>query len=343
MFMRISFEEEKELITKILLSLGVPEDRARITAEVLAEGDLRGFSSHGILRLPYIVRALQRGTILSSSEVKIVRETPATALVDGGHTLGHYVAYCAMRIAIEKAKNMGVSAVGVNNSNHFGIAGYYAEMAMREGMIGIVATTTDALVHPWGGAEPVLGTNALAIGIPSDPPVLLDMATSVAARGKIVQAAKEGKPIPLGWAVDEEGNPTADPVKALKGALSPFGGVKGYGLGLVLEILAGPLVGAAAGKDVVGTLEPVSGFCTKGDLMIVLNPSAFVDFHDFQIQTRRFIEQVKSCRKAPGVQRIMIPGEPEYEERKKRLIEGITISDEVWSEIETIKSELGIK
>jgi len=341
--MRISFEEEKELITKILLSLGVPEDRARITAEVLAEGDLRGFSSHGILRLPYIVRALQRGTILSSSEVKIVRETPATALVDGGHTLGHYVAYCAMRIAIEKAKNMGVSAVGVNNSNHFGIAGYYAEMAMREGMIGIVATTTDALVHPWGGAEPVLGTNALAIGIPSDPPVLLDMATSVAARGKIVQAAKEGKPIPLGWAVDEEGNPTADPVKALKGALSPFGGVKGYGLGLVLEILAGPLVGAAAGKDVVGTLEPVSGFCTKGDLMIVLNPSAFVDFHDFQIQTRRFIEQVKSCRKAPGVQRIMIPGEPEYEERKKRLIEGITISDEVWSEIETIKSELGIK
>jgi L-2-hydroxycarboxylate dehydrogenase (NAD+) len=341
--MRIDFEEEKRLITKILLSLGVPEDRARITAEVLAEGDLRGFSSHGILRLPYIVRALKRGTILPSSEVKIVRETPATALVDGGHTLGHYVAYYAMKVAIEKARNMGVSAVGVTNSNHFGIAGYYAEMAMRERMIGIVTTTTDALVHPWGGAEPVLGTNALAIGIPSDPPVLLDMATSVAARGKIVQAAKEGKPIPLGWAVDEEGNPTTDPLKALKGALSPFGGVKGYGLGLVLEILAGPLVGAAAGKDVIGTLEPVSGFCTKGDLMIVLNPSAFVDYHNFQIQTRRFIEQVKSCKKAPGVQRIMIPGEPEYEERKKRLVEGIIIPDEVWSEIETIKSELGIK
>ena len=289
------------------------------------------------------MRALKRGTILPSSEVKIVRETPATALVDGGHTLGHYVAYYAMKVAIEKAKNMGVSAVGVTNSNHFGIAGYYAEMAMRERMIGIVTTTTDALVHAWGGAEPVLGTNALAVGIPSDPPVLLDMATSVAARGKIVQAAKEGKPIPLGWAVDEEGNPTTDPLKALRGALSPFGGVKGYGLGLVLEILAGPLVGAAAGKDVIGTLEPVSGFCTKGDLMIVLNPSAFVDYHNFQIQTRRFIEQVKSCKKAPGVQRIMIPGEPEYEERKKRLVEGIIIPDEVWSEIETIKSELGIK
>ena len=341
--MRITFEEEKELISKILLSLGVPPDRARVTAEVLAEGDLRGFSSHGILRLPYIVRAIKRGTILPSSEVKIVRETPATALIDGGHTLGHYVAYLAMQVAIEKAKNVGVSAVGVKNSNHFGIAGYYAEMAMKEGMIGIVATTTDALVHPWGGAEPVLGTNALAVGIPSDPPVLLDMATSAAARGKIVQAMKEGKSIPLGWAVDEEGNPTTDPAKALRGALSPFGGAKGYGLGFVLEILAGPLVGAAAGRDVVGTLEPVSGFCTKGDLMIVINPLAFVDLQSFQAQTRKFIEQVKNSRRAPGFERIMIPGEPEYEERRRRLAEGIVISDEIWSEIESIKSELGIK
>jgi L-2-hydroxycarboxylate dehydrogenase (NAD+) len=341
--MRISFDEEKELISKILLSLGVPEDRGKVTAEVLAEADLRGFSSHGILRLPYIVRAIKRGTILPSAEIKIVQETPATALVDGGHSLGHYVAYLAMQIAIQKAKAVGISAVGVRNSNHFGIAGYYAEMAMREGMIGIVTTTTDALVHPWGGAEPVLGTNALAVGIPSDPPVLLDMATSVAARGKIVQAAKEGKRIPLGWAVDEEGNPTTDPVRALRGALSPFGGAKGYGLGFVLEILAGPLVGASAGREVVGTLEPVSGFCTKGDLMIVINPSAFVDPQNFQALTRKFIEEVKNSRKAPGVQRIMIPGEPEYEERKRRLAEGITIPEEVWSEIENLKCELGVK
>jgi L-2-hydroxycarboxylate dehydrogenase (NAD+) len=341
--MRIGFDEEKRLISNILLSLGVPEERAKVTAEVLAEGDLRGFSSHGILRLPYIVRAIRRGTILPASEVKIVREAPATALIDGGHTLGHYVAYRAMQIAIEKARAAGVSAVGARNSNHFGIAGYYAEMAMKEGMVGIVTTTTDALVHPWGGAEPILGTNALAIGIPSDPPVLLDMATSVAARGKIVQAAKEGKPIPLGWAVDEEGNPTADPVRALKGALSPFGGAKGYGLGFVLEILAGPLVGAAAGRGVVGTLEPISGFCTKGDLMVVINPLAFVDPQSFQALTRKFIEEVKNSRKAPGVQRIMIPGQPEYEERKRRLAEGIPIPEEVWSEIKSIISELNLK
>lgn len=340
--MRISFEEEKELISAILLKLGTPEEPAKITAEVLAEGDLRGFSSHGLLRLPYIVRAIRRGTILPKAEVRVVRETPSTALVDGGHGLGHYVAYRAMRVAIEKAKARGVSAVGVRNSNHFGIAGYYAEMAMREGLIGIVITTTDALVHPWGGAEPILGTNALSIGIPSNPPVLLDMATSVAARGKIVQAAKERRRIPPDWAVDEQGNPTTDPEKALKGALSPFGGPKGYGLALVLEILAGPLVGMAAGKEVVGTLEPVAGFCTKGDLMLALHPHAFVDPEEFQNRTERFLREVKGSRRAPGFERIMLPGEPEFEERERRLKEGIPISDEVWAEIEELRKEFSV-
>jgi len=338
----LTFEQEKAIIRTLLQKLGASGEEATATAEVLAEGDLRGFASHGLLRLPYILRALKRGTIIAKAEVKVVRETPATALIDGGHGLGHYVAARAMRLAIEKAKRQGVAAVGVYNSNHFGIAGYYAELAMREGLIGIVTTTTDALVHPWGGVEPLIGTNALAIGIPTEPPVLLDMAMSVAARGKLVKAMKEGKPIPENWAIDSGGKPTTDPAKGLKGALSPFGGPKGYALAFVLELLAGPIVHAKAGKKVKGTLEPVEGFCTKGDFMIAIDPKAFVAQEEFRDRAREFIEQVKSSRKAPGVEEIMAPGEPEQKTRERRLQEGIPIADEVWTELEQIAKELRV-
>jgi len=337
-----TFEQEKPIIRALLQKLGVSEEQAGATAEVLAEGDLRGFASHGILRLPYILRALKRGTIVAKAKVEVMRETPATALINGGHGLGHYIATRAMRIAIEKAKKQGVAAVGVYNSNHFGIAGYYAELAMREGLIGIVTTTTDALVHPWGGVEPLLGTNALAIGIPSKPPVLLDMAMSVAARGKLVKAMKEGKSISESWAIDSEGRPTTDPKKGLAGALSPFGGVKGYGLAFMLELLAGPLVGAAAGKEVHGTLEPVEGFSTKGDFMIAIDPATFGSVDEFNARVQKFVTQLKESRKAPGIEEILVPGEPEFRIREKRLQEGIPISDEVWAELEQIAKELGV-
>lgn len=340
--MILTFEQEKTIIRALLEKLGASSEEASATAEVLAEGDLRGFGSHGLLRLPYIMRALKRGTIIANAEVKVIRETPATALIDGGHGLGHHVATRAMRIAIEKAKKQGVATVGVCNSNHFGIAGYYAELAMREGLIGIVTTTTDALVHPWGGVEPLLGTNALAIGIPSKPPVLLDMAMSVASRGKLVKAMKEGKSISESWAIDSEGRPTTDPKKGLAGALSPFGGVKGYGLAFMLEVLAGPLVGAAAGKEVHGTLEPVEGFSTKGDFMIAIDPAALGSVDEFKARVQKFVTQLKESRKAPGVEEILVPGEPEFRTREKRLREGIPIADEVWVELKRIAGGLGI-
>jgi L-2-hydroxycarboxylate dehydrogenase (NAD+) len=153
---------------------------------------------------------------------------------------------------------------------------------------------------------------------------------------------KEGKHIPEGWAIDSGGRATTDPKKALDGALSPFGGVKGYGLAFVLELLAGPLVGAAAGKEVQGTLEPVKGFCTKGDFMIVIDPAAFVPADEFKARVQKFVAQLKSSRKAPGIEEILVPGEPEFRTREKRLREGIPIADEVWAEIEQIAKELGV-
>lgn len=341
--MILSFEQEKSIIRNLLLKLGAGQEEAEITADVLAEGDLRGFASHGLLRLPYIIRGIRRGKIIPKAEIKVVKETPAVALIDGGHGLGHYVAVCAMKLAIEKAKKQGIGAVGVYNSNHFGIAGYYAEMATRESLIGLVTTTTDPLVHPWGGVEPLLGTNALAVGIPAYPyPILLDMAMSVAARGKLVEAMKKSETIPEGWAIDSEGRPTTDPKKGLEGALSPFGGVKGYGLALILELLAGPLVGAEAGRKVQGTLEPVDKFCTKGDFMIAIDPAAFVKLEEFKTKVNDFVTELKTSRKAPGVQEILVPGEPEFRTREKRLRDGIPIADEVWAEIKEIAEELGV-
>lgn len=340
--MILTFEQEKAVVRALLEKLGASGEEANATAEVLAEGDVRGFASHGILRLPYILRAIKRGTIIVKANVKVVKETPATALIDGGHGLGHYIATRAMKLAIEKAKKQGIAAVGVFNSNHFGIAGYYAELATREGLIGIVTTTTDALVHPWGGVEPLLGTNALAIGFPTEPPVLLDMAMSVAARGKLVDAMKKGQNIPEDWAIDSEGRPTTDPEKGLKGALSPFGGPKGYALAFVLELLAGPLVRAGVGKGVDGTLEPVKGFCTKGDFMIAVDPSAFVSPKEFKERVKDYVTEIKASKKAPSVQEIMVPGEPEQKAREKRLREGIPIADEVWADLEQVAKELKV-
>ncbi|HID60807.1 MAG TPA: Ldh family oxidoreductase [Hadesarchaea archaeon] len=340
--MILTFEQEKFVIRELLKALGAGEDEANATAEVLTEGDLRGFASHGLLRLPYILRALKRGTIVPKADVKVVNETPATALIDGGHGLGHHIATIAMRLAIKKAKKQGITAVGVFNSNHFGIAGYYAELAMRDGLVGIVTTATDALVHPWGGVEPFLGTNALAVGFPTEPPVLLDMAMSVAARGKLVNAVKKGKKVPEGWAIDSDGRPTTDPAEGLKGALSPFGGPKGYALAFVLELLAGPLVRAGVGKEVHGTLEPVKKFCTKGDFMTAIDPSAFVPLKEFKARVRDYVEQIKMSKKAPGVEEIVIPGEPEQKIREKRLRDGIPIADEVWAELEQLARGLGV-
>jgi L-2-hydroxycarboxylate dehydrogenase (NAD+) len=341
--MLLKFEDEKKLIFGLLQQLGASKDESNTTAEVLAEGDLRGMGSHGILRLPYILRSIKRGTIVPRAEVKIVRETPATALLDGGHGFGQWVGRKAMELAIKKAKGQGIATVGASNTNHFGIAGYYAELAVKEELVGVVTTTTDPLVHPWGGVEPVLGTNALAIGIPTEPPVLLDMAMSMAARGKLVNAMKQGKAIPEGWAIDGKGRPTANPAEGLKGALSPFGGVKGYGLAFILELLAGPLVGAEAGKRVHGTLEPVERFSTKGDLMIAIDPGVFTSLEEFRHRAGDFISEVKNSKKVAGVVEILVPGEPEFRTREKRLREGIPIPDKVWNDVRQTAEKCGLK
>ena len=256
------------------------------------------------------------------------------AIINGNHKFGHVVTYTAMELAIEKAKETGIGVVGVHDSNHFGVAGYYSDMAIMEDMIGIVIANTEPAVAPIGGKEPIIGTNPIAIGIPSNKHyVSVDMATSASARGKLLEAKRKGEMIPENVALDVDGNPTIDPEAALKGSILPFGAHKGYALSFMIEILAGPLVRAAFGKQVTGTANPEK-MCTKGDLVMALDPSKFSDIDTFKEEVDEFINEVK------GSGNVFIPGDMEVRNIKDRKENGIAIDNVLMDQIIAISKEV---
>jgi L-2-hydroxycarboxylate dehydrogenase (NAD+) len=241
-----------------------------------------------------------------------------------------------MELAIEKAKETGIGMVGIHDSNHFGVAGYYSDMAINQDMIGIVTTNTEPAVAPIGGKIPILGTNPIAIGIPSHKHyVSVDMATSASARGKLLEAARRGEEIPENVALDCEGRPTIDPQEALKGSILPFGAHKGYALAFMIEILAGPLVKAAFGTGVKGTANP-SEMCTKGDLMMAIDPSQMGDLDIFKDQVDALIGEIKST------DNVFIPGDMEVMNIKKHQSNGIEIDDKLCQQFKDISEELNI-
>lgn len=334
--MKITAEQEKAIITKILTELDVDPEHAEIVAEVTLDADLKGFTSHGIGRFPQYIKGLNSGTINPKGEIDIESETVSTALINGNHLFGHMVAYKGMELAIKKARETGIGMVGIHDSNHFGVAGYYSDMAIMEDMIGIVTANTEPAVAPIGGKEPILGTNPIAIGIPSNKHyVSVDMATSASARGKLLEAIRRGEKIPENVALDADGRPTIDPEEALKGSILPFGAHKGYALAFMIEIMAGPLVKAAFGKGVTGTANP-EVMCTKGDLMIAIDPSKMVDLEFFKNQVDEFIAEVKST------ENVFIPGDMEVRNVKRHWDEGIEIDDKLYQQFEDIAADLDL-
>lgn len=331
--MKITPEQELSLIIDILTHLDVPSEEASIIAEVTLDADLKGFTSHGIGRFPQYIKGLEVGTIKPQTEVTVEKESAATARVNGNHGFGHVVTYRSMEMAIQKAKETGIGMVGIHNSNHFGVAGYYSDMAIMEDLIGIVIANTEPAVAPIGGKEPILGTNPLAIGIPSDSHyVSVDMATSASARGKLLESKRKGESIPPNVALDADGNPTTDPVEALKGSILPFGAHKGYALSFMIEIMAGPLVNASYGKAVTGTANP-EVTCTKGDLITAIDPSKFVEMDDFKRDVDEFIAEIKAT---PNV---MIPGDFEVRNVKTHQEEGIPLDDTLVEQLREIATK----
>ncbi|HOI40248.1 MAG TPA: L-sulfolactate dehydrogenase [Methanobacterium sp.] len=334
--MKITAEQELSLIMEMLTHMDVPNEDASIVAEVTLDADLKGFSSHGLGRFPQYVKGLKVGTIKPKSEITVEKESGATALLNGNHSFGHVVTYRAMEMAMKKAKDTGIGLVGVHNSNHFGVAGYYTDMAIMEDLIGIVIANTEPAVAPIGGKEPILGTNPLAIGMPSQSHyVSVDMATSASARGKLLEAKRRGEMIPENVALDAHGRPTIDPLEALKGSILPFGAHKGYALAFMIEIMAGPLVNASYGKSVTGTANP-EVMCTKGDLIAAIDPSKFVDMEDFKNQVDDFINEIKAT---PNV---FIPGDMEVRNVKQHQEEGMSLDDNLVEELKEITSKLDL-
>jgi len=307
---------------------GIRADEAATTAEALVSADARGKHSHGLLRLPRFVRGIEHGNVDPDGEIEVVRDGGAAARMSGGSRLGPVVAWEATGEAIARADEYGVGAVGVHDGNHLGMLGYYTDQVRRDGYVGIAMTNTEPAMAPHGGADAVLGTNPIAISIPTDPPFNLDMSTASIARGTVLRAKENGESLPEGVALDPDGDPTTDPAAALSGVIRPFDAAKGAGLALAVEILAGGLVGAAMGEAVTGTYHTEDP-CTKGDLFLVLDPDVLAG-PGFVERANDFVADLKTGRRAAGVTEIRLPGEASVAAADASTV---TVDEDVWNEV----------
>lgn len=330
--MQIDREHAEAIATKAFRTKGLQVDDASLVADVLVTADASGKSSHGLLRLPRYVRGIEHGNVNPEGAIEIVRESGATATIDGGSRPGPVVAATAMGEAMDRADEFGIGAVGVHNSNHLGMLGYYTQKARSEGYIGVGMTNTEPAMPPYGGAEPVLGTNPIAIGLPTEPPFNLDMSTSAIARGTVLKEKEADGTIPDDVALDADGEPTTDPEAALDGTILPFGGPKGSGLAIAVEVLAGGLVGAAMGRDVTGTYHTEDS-CTKGDLFLAIDPTAFAG-DGFVEQASSFLSNLKDEPTAAGVDSIRLPGEAALE--RERDATTVSVGDDLWGTVRSI-------
>lgn len=343
-------DDLKDYVIRFLRNYKVSEEDASIVAEVLVSADMRGVESHGVIRLDtYYGSRLRKGLIDPSSPLKILNETAATIAYDADTSLGQVAGYRAMQRCIEKADENGACMVTIRNSNHYGIAGYYAMMALPHDMIGISFTNAQPLVAPTYGRTAILGTNPIAVAAPagSNRPFVLDMATSIVPIGRITVYQKAGKQIPEGWGVDKEGLITTDPSAVLAGgALMALGGTdimrgyKGYGLALMVDIFSGVLSGAAFGKDVgrPGTNRPAD----VGHFFAALKIEAFRPIDEFKRDMDALLDQLKDAPKAAGEDRIYIAGEKEFELADRYAREGVPLMGEVVKGLKQVGSEVGV-
>ncbi|MGL6298788.1 MAG: L-sulfolactate dehydrogenase [Methanobacteriaceae archaeon] len=334
--MKITADNEKSLVKEMLTKMGVIEENAEIVAEATLDADLKGFTSHGIGRFHQYIHGIDQGVIKKDCKITVDKETPAMALINGNSLFGQVVAYKAMMMAIEKAKKVGIAAVGTYNANHFGVTGFYSDLAIRNDMIGIVIANTEPAIAPLGGKKPILGTNPIAISIPGEETyIAVDMATSASARGKLLEAKRKGEKLPDGVALDKDGNPTNDPETALEGSILPFGAHKGYALAFMIELLTGPLVNAGFGTGVTGTTNH-SVNCTKGDLFIVIDPNVFVGIDKFKKETEEFVDEIRN------EENTFVPGDLEVARIAKAEEEGMSIDTNLYKQLKEICDDLGI-
>ncbi|MGE5481371.1 MAG: Ldh family oxidoreductase [Bacteroidota bacterium] len=335
-----------EFCEQVFRKAGLTAAHAQIMADSLVDANLRGVDSHGVVRIPVYLDRLKSGAAKSCPEISVVAETPATALVDADCAMGQVASVYATDLAIRKAKKAGMGFVSIRNSEHFGAAAYYGLRAARQGLIGFAGSNTTAGMAAWGGAEPILGNNPFAIVAPAGEeypnPIVVDMATSVVAWGKILIAKGKGEKIPTHWALDCHGAPTDDPEAALSGVLLPFGEHKGFGIALAVEILTGVLSGANFGKSVPHMYNDLDRPLYSGQFVAALDVEAFMPLATFKARLDEVVRQLHGSRPAKGFDRVYVPGEIEFERAEERRAAGIPLSDTVIGELSEKGRELGI-
>jgi len=345
---RIPVKKLKTIYFEIFKKLFLTDEDALIISDNLIQNDLRGVYSHGIMRLPILVENIERKIINPRAKIKVVKDFKGTALIDGNNGIGQVISWKAMDIALKKAKEYGVSGVGVFHSNHSNLMATYAMKALEQDMIGFyLSVGSSNIMAPYGGYDARLGNNPFGIAIPTGSmwefPIVLDMACSKNAMGWVMLAVKEGKKsIPKDFALDNMGNPTTDPKEALHGTLLPFGGYKGYGLAIIVGVLGSILTSGAIGEDFNNLIEEVSHEQNIGHFMGAIDIGRFIKIDEFKRRIDKLIMYLKSSRKLKNIKKIYVPGEKEYEHYKVNVIKGIPIAPITLESIKEITNKYSV-
>jgi LDH2 family malate/lactate/ureidoglycolate dehydrogenase len=341
----IPVDDLRDFLTRIFAAAGCDAENARMNAQGVVEADLHGHHIQGTDHIYSTVRELRAGHLNGRAKPKIVKETAATARVDGDGGTGHVTGVFATELAIRKAREAGIGSVGLVGGGDIFMLGYYVEKIARAGLVGMTFTNTFPIrVHPAGGIDPLLGTNPLAFGFPvaSGAPIIVDLATSTSAIGHVRIASYKDAPIPAGVAINRQGHPTTSAKEALDGSLTPLGGHKGFGLGLAVGLLSGPIIGALIGGELQQAIAAGQGERSRGHLFIAIDPGAFGDADLSTQRIAAFLPELKSSRKAPGVSEIRIPGERGHRLKKEGMRHGITLLASIWTNTLKIAGELGV-
>jgi L-2-hydroxycarboxylate dehydrogenase (NAD+) len=343
---RIPAEAIRSFMTDAFCACGLPQSDAATVSGAMLDADLSGSDAHGIFRLPGYVRVLRRGHVNPRANIRVIERAPATALVDGDNGMGHLVMTYAANLAVEIAHAAGVAWVGVRRSNHSGAGSTYVAIPVAHGMVGIyTAVSGSNFMAPWGGAEPLLGTNPITVGIPAgeEPPVMLDIATSVVSNGVIRTYAAEGKPMPEGWVISrEDGSPITDGRRLAEGMFMPIAGHKGSGLALVLGLIGGPLNRAAFGREVRELATDQARETNTGHVIIALDVARFRPVDEFTHDIDRHVRDLASSKRLPGFDAIRIPGQGRAARRSDRMKNGVPLSETLLKQVDEVAKSLEI-
>ena len=342
---RFNPELVKNLAAAIAAKAGVKKADAAILADALVDADVHGTSTHGVSRLNIYIRRIQQRLINPKANLVIERRRGGTLAVDAGNGLGQVQAMKALQKLIPKAKKYGVAAATIRNSQHFGALSYYCNHAAAQDMILFATSGGEPAMSPEGACQAFFGTNPLAASFPTGKgfPVKIDLATSIVARGNIIAAQKRGQPIPPGWALTVDGEPTTDAAAALAGTMLTMAGHKGYALALMVEIFSSVLSGAAVGPAIGSMYKNMDRKQDVGHFFCLLDIAAFMDVAEFKKRLDKAIDEIKSCRKRPGVTEILVPGERSHQKAQQNLAQGIALDEATQKELKTLCEELGVE